>query len=78
MASVKVERVARVVPGFRSAGIHAGIKAQAKDLALIVADAPASAAGVFTRSTVVGAPVEVSRARVKRGVARAVAANSGC
>lgn len=75
---MKVERVARVVPGFRAAGIHAGIKAQAKDLALIVSDERASAAGVFTRSTVVGAPVEVSRARVKRGVARAVVVNSGC
>jgi glutamate N-acetyltransferase/amino-acid N-acetyltransferase len=78
VASVKVERVARIVPGFRAAGIHAGIKAQAKDLALIVADERASAAGVFTRSTVVGAPVEVSRARVKRGIARAVVVNSGC
>jgi len=78
VASVKVERVARSVPGFRAAGIHAGIKATAKDLALIVCDERASAAGVFTRSTVVGAPVEVSRARVKRGVARAIVVNSGC
>lgn len=78
MAKVKVERVVRPVAGFRAAGIHAGIKAQAKDLALIVSDAPASAAAVFTRSTVVGAPVEVSRARVRRGVSRGVVVNSGC
>ena len=75
---MKVERGARPVPGFRAAGIHAGIKAKARDLALIVADEPASVAGVFTRSTVVGAPVEVSRARVRRGRARAVVVNSGC
>ena len=78
MASVKVERVARPVAGFRVSGIHAGIKARAKDLALIVCDELASVAAVFTRSTVVGAPVEVSRARVKRGRARAVVVNSGC
>ncbi len=78
MANVKVERVVRPVAGFRAAGIHAGIKAQAKDLALIVSDAPASAAAVFTRSTVVGAPVEVSRARVRSGRSRGVVVNSGC
>ena len=78
MARVKVERIARPVAGFRAAGIHAGIKAQAKDLALIVCDELASVAAVFTRSTVIGAPVEVSRARVKRGFARAVVVNSGC
>ncbi len=78
MARVKVERIARPVAGFRAAGIHAGIKAQAKDLALIVCDEVANVAAVFTRSTVVGAPVEVSRARVKRGRARAVVVNSGC
>jgi glutamate N-acetyltransferase / amino-acid N-acetyltransferase len=78
VASVKVERIARPVAGFRAAGIHAGIKAQAKDLALIVCDEVASVAAVFTRSSVVGAPVEVSRARVKRGRARGVVVNSGC
>ncbi|MEZ4278020.1 MAG: bifunctional glutamate N-acetyltransferase/amino-acid acetyltransferase ArgJ [Myxococcota bacterium] len=77
-AKVKVERIVRPVAGFRAAGIHAGIKAEAKDLALIVSDAPASAAAVFTRSTVVGAPVEVSRARIRRGVSRGVVVNSGC
>ncbi len=78
MARVKVERLARPVAGFRAAGIHAGIKAQAKDLAVIVCDELANVAAVFTRSSVVGAPVEVSRARVKRGRARGVVINSGC
>jgi len=45
---------------------------------LVAADGPASAAGLFTRSTVVGAPVEWSRARVRSGRARAIVANSGC
>jgi glutamate N-acetyltransferase / amino-acid N-acetyltransferase len=66
-----------VVPGFRAAGVRAGIKTQGLDVALIVSDVPASVAGVFTRSTVVGAPVELSRAKVRRGRGRAIAVNAG-
>lgn len=66
------------VPGFRSAGVRAGIKTRGPDVALIVSDAPAAAAGVFTRSTVVGAPVTISRERVRSGRARAIVANAGC
>lgn len=66
------------VPGFRASGIHCGIKKSARDLALIVSDVPASVAGVFTRSTVVGAPVALCRQRIRGGIARAVVVNSGC
>ena len=74
---MKVRRASTPVAGFRAAGVHCGIKAKAPDLALIVADRPASAAAVFTRSTVVGAPVEVSRERVRSGRTRGVVVNSG-
>jgi glutamate N-acetyltransferase/amino-acid N-acetyltransferase len=70
-------RAVPVVRGFRASGVHCGIKPQALDLALIASDTPASVAGVFTRSTVVGAPVELSRQRVKVGRARGVVVNSG-
>ena len=66
-----------VVPGFRAAGIHCGIKARGRDLALITSDLPATVAGVFTRSTVVGAPVEWCRERAKSGRGLAVIVNSG-
>ena len=66
-----------LVPGFRAAGVRAGIKTQGPDVALIVSDVPSSVAGVFTRSTVVGAPVELSRRKVKRGRGRAIAVNAG-
>jgi glutamate N-acetyltransferase/amino-acid N-acetyltransferase len=72
-----VKRAAVLVPGFRFSGVHCGIKPEGLDLALIVSDVPASAAGVFTRSTVVGAPVELSRALVRSGRSRGVVANSG-
>lgn len=66
------------VPGFRATGVRCGIKKRGLDLMLIASDVPAAAAGVFTRSTVVGAPVTLSRERVRRGRARAIVANSGC
>jgi glutamate N-acetyltransferase / amino-acid N-acetyltransferase len=65
------------VAGFRVAAVRCGIKRRGLDLALIASDVPVSAAGVFTRSTVVGAPVEISRAHLRRGRIRAVVANSG-
>ena len=68
------------VPGFRAAGVRCGIKDRGLDLALIESEVPATAAGVFTRSTVVGAPVVVSRERLRaaRPAIRAIVANSGC
>lgn len=66
------------VPGFRAAGVHCGVKKRALDLALIVSDTPAVAAGVFTRSTIVGAPVEVSRRHIADDEAQVIVANSGC
>jgi glutamate N-acetyltransferase/amino-acid N-acetyltransferase len=65
------------VPGFRAAGVHCGLKQRGLDLALIVSDVPASAAGVFTRSSVPGAPVVLSRERLGSGRKRGVIVNSG-
>ena len=60
------------VPGIRAAGVHAGIKkaADAKDVALIVTDAPATAAGVFTKNSVTAAPV-LGMPRASHGWSRA-------
>ena len=66
------------VAGIRAAGLHAGIKAaDAKDVALIVTDAPATAAGVFTKNSVTAAPVLVCREHLSDGHAQAVIVNSG-
>jgi len=67
--------------GFRAAGISAGIKANGNpDLALLVSDAPAQAAAVFTTNKATAAPVIVSREHLSRsgGLARAIVINSGC
>jgi glutamate N-acetyltransferase / amino-acid N-acetyltransferase len=67
-----------IVKGFQAAGIAAGIKKHGGlDLALIVADGPAAAAGVFTRNRVKAAPVLLCQRRVRSGEARAVLVNSG-
>ncbi|MDQ7843765.1 MAG: bifunctional glutamate N-acetyltransferase/amino-acid acetyltransferase ArgJ [Armatimonadota bacterium] len=63
--------------GFRAAGIHCGIKAGRKDLALIVSETLASAAGMFTTNAVKAAPVLVSQEKIQSGVAQAVIVNSG-
>ncbi len=65
--------------GYRAAGVSAGIKASgAKDVALLVSDAPAAMAGVFTTNQVPAAPVRWCRARLaERRPGRAVVANSG-
>jgi len=63
--------------GFRAGGVRCGIKKRGLDLAMIASDEPASVAGVFTRSSFVGAPVELSRERLPRRTGRAVLVNSG-
>ncbi len=66
------------VPGFRFAGVTAGIKKTSlPDLALAVADKPATTAAVFTQNLVFAAPVKVARERVKQGKCQAVLVNSG-
>ena len=66
--------------GFRSAGIHVGVKTHnvnKKDLALIASDVDCAAAAVFTTSVVKAAPSHVTKAHLADGKARAVIASSG-
>ena len=66
-----------VVPGFRFAGVRAGFKTKGPDVALIVADAPATAAALFTKNRAPAAPVQVSRRRLRAGRASAVLVHAG-
>ncbi len=66
------------VPGFLAGAVAAGIRYQGRpDLALILSEAPAAAAGVFTTNRVQAAPVLLSKAHLNRGTVRAVVVNSG-
>src|ERR1035438_2248963 len=73
--------------GFRAAGVFCDIKrlgtgkgsdkGKKRDLALIVSDAPATVAGLFTTCQACAAPVKVCVERIKTGRAQAVVVNSG-
>src|SRR5215211_8966160 len=65
--------------GYRYAGVVGGLRAEPgrRDVAVIVSDSPAAAAGVFTQNRVCAAPVQVSRARLPRSDARAIVVCSG-
>jgi acetylglutamate kinase len=67
----------RIPKGFRFAGVAAGLKPQRRDVALLVSDVPAAAAGVFTRNRACAAPVLDARPRVPAEGMRAVLVNSG-
>jgi glutamate N-acetyltransferase/amino-acid N-acetyltransferase len=71
----------RLAAGFASSGVACGLKPSgALDLALVVADRPCSAAGVFTNNLVKAAPVVFDQGALAKnsGGMRAVIANSGC
>ncbi|MGC8759817.1 MAG: bifunctional glutamate N-acetyltransferase/amino-acid acetyltransferase ArgJ [Bryobacteraceae bacterium] len=66
--------------GYLYSSVYAGIrKVEKHDLALIVSDAPAQAAAVFTTNRVQAAPVVVARRYLEEtgGLARAVLVNAG-
>jgi glutamate N-acetyltransferase / amino-acid N-acetyltransferase len=73
--------------GFRAAGVFCDIKrlgtgkgsnkGNKRDLAVIVSDVPAAAAGMFTTNQVCAAPVKLCAERVRAGKAQAIVVNSG-
>lgn len=66
------------IKGFSFAAVPAGFKAPDRlDLALIVSDRPACAAGVFTTNLFKAAPVIVAMEAAAGGQARAIVINSG-
>jgi glutamate N-acetyltransferase/amino-acid N-acetyltransferase len=63
--------------GYRASGVHCGIKASRKDLALLASDRLATAAAMFTTNAVKAAPVLVSQEKIQSGAAAAIVVNSG-
>lgn len=66
--------------GFRFGATKAGLKASGRtDFALIVADAPASAAAAFTANRVTAAPLQIDKEHLREtgGKVRVVAINAG-
>jgi acetylglutamate kinase len=69
--------IVRIPKGFRFGGVAAGLKPARRDVALLVSDHPAAAAGVFTVNRAAAAPVLDGRGRVPAEGIRAILANSG-
>jgi acetylglutamate kinase len=67
----------KIPKGFRFGGVAAGLKPSRRDVALVVSDHPAAAAGVFTVNRAAAAPVLDARGRVPAEGMRAVLINSG-
>ena len=67
----------KIPKGFRFGGVACGIKPTRRDLALVVSDHPAAAAGLFTRNKAAAAPIQDARPRVPAEGMRAIVANSG-
>src|SRR3954447_10043656 len=65
--------------GYAFAGVRAGIRPDRDhlDLALVVSDVPAAAAGVFTQNRVRAAPVRVCQERLPAADVRGVVVCSG-
>ena len=62
--------------GFTCAGTNCGMKKEGPDLAVFYSESAASAAGVFTLNKFPGAPVILGREIIKKGLLRAIVANS--
>ncbi|MEA2696052.1 MAG: glutamate N-acetyltransferase / amino-acid N-acetyltransferase [Myxococcales bacterium] len=73
------ETTVAIPSGFRFGATRAGIKATGtkRDLAVIVSDAPCTAAGAFTVNKMCAAPVRAAAARLPAAGIRAIVANSG-
>ena len=66
----------RSVCGFSWLGISLGIKDESLDFGVIASDCECSAAGVFTRNNLPGAPVIVGRENIANGSLQAIVVNS--
>ena len=66
------------VAGVRAAGVACGLKKNGRpDLALVVADRPATVAATFTLNRVQAAPIQVSKRHLRGGRFSAIVLNSG-
>ena len=65
--------------GFVAGGIHCGVRKNKSkpDLAMIYSEKPCTAAAVYTRNLVKGAPILVTQKNIADGTAKAVICNSG-
>ncbi|CAM3661754.1 bifunctional ornithine acetyltransferase/N-acetylglutamate synthase [Mesobacillus zeae] len=65
--------------GFMAAGAYAGLRHKKLDIGMIMSEAPASCAAVYTTSHFQAAPIRVSQDSIeKEGMVQAIVVNSAC
>ncbi len=78
MSELMEQKEIPMVQGFTAAAVASGLKkGHGLDLALIVSERAATAAGVFTANKVKAAPIMLSRKNIENGTAMAIIANAG-
>ncbi len=79
MNIIKISGGVCAADGFTASGVHCGIRKNKSklDLALIYSEARCSAASVYTKNKVVGAPIIVTKQNLSDGYAHAIICNSG-
>ncbi|WP_306009297.1 MULTISPECIES: bifunctional ornithine acetyltransferase/N-acetylglutamate synthase [Bacillus] len=87
MQALSQESAVREIPdgsiispkGYKSAGVHAGLRYSKKDVGAIISTAPANSAAVYTTSLFQAAPLKVTQESLAAGgVLQAVIVNSAC
>ncbi|MFA5259780.1 MAG: bifunctional glutamate N-acetyltransferase/amino-acid acetyltransferase ArgJ [Candidatus Omnitrophota bacterium] len=64
--------------GFKANGLNCGIKRSGKpDLTLIASETPCTAAGIYTRNSIIAAPLTVTKNHLRNSKAQAIIINSG-
>jgi N-acetylglutamate synthase/N-acetylornithine aminotransferase len=71
-----IEEKIQIVPGFSWFGKNLGIKDKTLDFGGILSDIQCQAAGVFTKSSIPGAPVIIGKEHIRNGLLQAVIVNS--
>ncbi len=75
----KIDTRKYIVQGFKASVAAVGLKKDnTPDLALILSESEATAAGVFTTNKVKAASVILTQEHIQKGKARAIIANAGC
>jgi len=79
MEFTQIEGGVTAVPGFLACGVHAGLKKDGLDIAMIYNPVLCSCAGVFTSNKIKAAPllVTMDKLKLKHGYAHGIVINSG-
>jgi len=75
---MKVHKTGVTTPlGFKSSGVHCGIKMRKLDLGLLISQVPAQVSAVFTTNKLYSPHIDIDKANIKKSKTQAIVVNSG-